>query len=45
MAERDDENLGEMIDLPEDDSDVEDTDDGGALVTIDESPKIGRAHV
>jgi chaperonin GroES len=38
MAERDDKNLGEMIDLPDEDSDVEDTDDGGALVTIDESP-------
>jgi chaperonin GroES len=38
MAERDDDNLGEMIDLPEEDSGVEDTDDGGALVTIDESP-------
>jgi chaperonin GroES len=38
MAERDDDNQGEMIDLPDEDSDVEDTDDGGALVTIDESP-------
>jgi chaperonin GroES len=38
MAERDDENLGEMIDLPDEDSGVEDTEDGGALVTIDESP-------
>jgi chaperonin GroES len=38
MAERDDDNLGEMMDLPDEKSDVEDTDDGGALVTIDESP-------
>jgi len=38
MAERDDDNLGEMIDLPDEDSGVEDTEDGGALVTIDESP-------
>ena len=38
MAERDDDNQGEMIDLPDEDSGVEDTDDGGALVTIDESP-------
>jgi hypothetical protein len=37
MAERDEE-LGEMIDLPEADNDVEDTDDGGAMVTLDESP-------
>lgn len=38
MAERDDEK-GEMIDLPEGaDNDVFDTDDGGAMVTLDESP-------
>lgn len=37
MAERDEE-LGEMIDLPEADNDVEDTEDGGAMVTLDESP-------
>lgn len=38
MAERDDEQ-GEMIDLPEGaDNDVFDTDDGGAMVTLDESP-------
>ncbi len=37
MAERDEE-LGEMIDLPDPDNDVEDTEDGGAMVTIDESP-------
>ena len=37
MAERDDdENLGEMIDLPEEASDVEDTEDGGAMVTLDD---------
>lgn len=37
MAERDEE-LGEMIDLPDPDNDVEDTEDGGAMVTLDESP-------
>lgn len=36
MAERDeDENLGEMVELPEEASDVEDTEDGGAMVTLD----------
>jgi hypothetical protein len=37
MAERDEE-LGEMIDLPDEKNDVEDTEDGGAMVTLDESP-------
>jgi len=37
MAERDEE-LGEMIDLPDENNDVEDTEDGGAMVTLDESP-------
>jgi hypothetical protein len=37
MAELD-ENVGEMMDLPPEMSDVEDTDDGGAMVTIDDSP-------
>ena len=32
---------GEYVELDEDESDVEDTDDGGAIVKLDESPKEG----
>lgn len=43
MAELDDKQ-GEMMDLPEDVSDVEDTDDGGAMVTIDDAPPPGQTE-
>lgn len=39
--DQDDDLAGEYIDLGEDDSDVEDTADGGAIVKIDDSPKRG----
>lgn len=44
MEDRDEE-LGEMMDLPEDDNDdVEDTDDGGAMVTLDDSVPPGQTE-
>ena len=32
---------GEFVELDEDESDVEDTEDGGAIVKLDDSPKEG----
>ena len=40
MAEQD--NQGEYVELPDEDSDVEDTEDGGALVTLDTSTPPGQ---
>jgi len=43
MAEPQDD-AGEMMDLPPEDNSVEDTDDGGALVTIDDSVPPGQTE-
>lgn len=43
MAERDDDQ-GEYIELPEEDNDVEDTEDGGALVTVNDSIPPGQTE-
>jgi chaperonin GroES len=43
MAERDDDQ-GEYIELPEEDNDVEDTEDGGALITINDKTPPGQTE-
>jgi chaperonin GroES len=44
MANEQEKAIGEMLEYEEEDSDVRDTEDGGAMVTIDDSPTPGQSE-